>query len=142
MRTVKIPRLEGGGIGPRMESCLNWDGLFAMVPCLYQGNIYTKRKRQAMRDQKYIPLVGAITPLICADRQNTSSRLMRYRAKTGNLRKLGRTYRHGTMLAPRKYLYQKEATGKERPEMYSASRCNNPTYLCGSSKYPVLMEAA
>ena len=30
-------------------------------------------------------------------------------------------------LQPRKYLYQKEATGMDRPEMYLASRCNNPT---------------
>ena len=141
MRAVKVPRLEGGGIGPRTESCLNWDGPIAMVPCLHQGNIYTKRKLRARRDQKCIPLVGAITPLICAGRQNTPSRLMRYRAKTGKLRKLGRTYRHGTVLPPRKYLHQKEATSMERPEMYSASRCNNPTYLCGPSKYPVSREA-
>ena len=91
-----------------------------MVPCLHQGNIFTKRKLRAWRDQECISLVGAITPLICAGRQNTPSRLMRYRAKTGNLRKLGRTYRHGTVLPPRKYLYQKEATGMDRAEMYSA----------------------
>ena len=141
MRTVKIPRLEGGGIGHRTESCLNWDGSIAKVPCFHQANIYTKRKPWAWRDQKCISLLGAITSLICAGRQNTPSRLMRYRAKTGKLRKLGRTYCYGTVLAPRKYLYQKEATGKERPERYSASRCNNPTYLCGSSKYPVSREA-
>ena len=69
------------------------------------------------RDQKCIPLVGAKTILTCAGRQNTQSRLMRYRAKTGKLRKLGRTYRHGTVFEPRKYLYQKEATGMERSEM-------------------------
>ena len=62
-------------------------------------------------------------------------------AQNGKLRKLGRTDRHGTVFAPRKYLYQKEATGMERPEMHSTSRCNNPTYLCGPSKYPVSMEA-
>ena len=141
MRAVKVPRLEGGGIGPRTESCLNWDGPIAMVPCLHQGNIYNKRKLRAWRDQKCISLVGAITPLFCAGRQNTPSRLLRYRAKTGNLRELGRTYRHGTVLPPRKYLYQKEATGMDRPEMYSASGCNNPTYLCGSLKYPVSIDA-
>ena len=141
MRAVKIPRLERCGIGPRTESCLKWDGPIAMVPCLHQGNIYTKRKLRAWRDQKCIPLVGAITQLICAGRQNTQSRLMRYRAKTGKLRKLGRTYRHSTVLAPRKYLNQKEATGMERPKMYFASRCNNLTYLCGSSKYPVSINA-
>ena len=50
-----------------------------------------------------------------------------YRAQNGKLGKLGRTYGHCTVFAPRKYLHQKEATGMERPEMYSVSRCNNPT---------------
>ena len=76
MGAVIILRLEGGSIGPRTECLVNWDGPVAMVPCLYQGNIY-----------------------------------------------------------------KKEATGMERPEMYSVSRCNNPTYLCGPSKYPVSSEA-
>ena len=62
-------------------------------------------------------------------------------AQNVKLRKLGRSYRYDTVFAQRKYLYQKEATGMERPEMYSASRCNSPTYLCGPSKYPVSSEA-
>ena len=86
VRAVKIPRLEGGGIGPRTESCVNWDGPIAMVPCLHQGNIYTKRKLRVWRDQKCIPLVGAITPLTCAGRQNTPPRGRRYRAQNGKLR--------------------------------------------------------
>ena len=112
---------------PRTESCLNWDGPIAMVPCLKKGNIYTKRKLRAWRDQKCIPLVGAITHLTCAGRQNTPSRERRYRDLNGKLSKLGRTYRHGTVFSPRKYLNQKEATGMERLEMYSTSRCNNCT---------------
>ena len=63
MRVVKIPRFEVGGIGPRTKSCQNWDGPIALVPCLPQGNINTKRKLRAWRDQKCISLVGAITPL-------------------------------------------------------------------------------
>ena len=141
MRAVKVPSLEGGSIGPRPESCVNWGGPIAMVPCLHQDNIYTKRKLRVWRDQKCIPLVGARTILTCAGLQNTPSRLMRYRAKTGKLRKLGGTNRHGTVFAPRQYLYQKEATGMERPEMYSASWCKNHTYLCGPSKYPVSINA-
>ena len=62
-------------------------------------------------------------------------------AQHGKLRNLGRTYRHGTVFAPRKYLYQKEATGMERTDMYSGSRCNTPTYLCGPLKYPISREA-
>ena len=98
-----------------------------MVPCLHQGNIYIKRKLWVWRDQKCIALVGAIIPLTCAGRQNTPSRGRQYRGQNGKFGKLGRTYGHGTVFAPRKYLYQKEATGMERPEMYSVSRCNNPT---------------
>ena len=137
MRAIIILRLEGGSIGPRMESLVNWDGPMAMVPCLHQGNIYTKWKLLVWREQKCIPLVGAIIPLKCAGRHNTPSRGRQYRTQNGNFGKLGWTYGHGTMFAPRKYLYQNEATGMERPEIYSVSLCNNPTYLCGPSKYPV-----
>ena len=128
-------------MGPRSESCVNSDGSISMVPCFNQGNIYTKRKLRVWRDQKCIPLVGAITPLNCAGRHNTPSRGRQYRAQNGKFVKLGRTYGHGTVFAPRKYLFQKEATGMERPELYSVSRCNNPTYLCGPSKHSVSMEA-
>ena len=102
-----------------------------MVPCLHEGNIYTKWKLRVWMDQKCIPIVGAITPLNCAGRQNTPSRGRQYRAQNGKLGKLGRTYGHGTVFAPRKYLYKKEATGMETQEKYSVSWCNNPTYLCG-----------
>ena len=127
MRAVKIPRVEGGSIGPRTESCVFCDGPISMVPCFLQGNIYIKRKLRVWRDQKCIPFVGAITALNCEGRQSTPSRGRQYRAQNGKFGKLGRTYGHGTVFAPRKYLYQKEATGVESPEMYSVSRCNNPT---------------
>ena len=81
------------------------------------------------------------TPLNCAGRHNTQSLGRHYRTQKGKFGKLGQTYGHGTVFVPRKYLYQKEGTGVERPEMYSASRCSNHTYLCGPSKYPVPMEA-
>ena len=114
-----------------------------MVPCLHQGNIYTKRKLREWTDHKCIciPLVGAKTILTCAGRQTTTSRGRQYRAQNGKLRKFGWNNRHGTVFASRQYLYQKEATGMERPEMYSASRCKNPTYLCGPSNYHVSREA-
>ena len=98
-----------------------------MVPCFLQGNIYIKRKLRVWRDQKCIPFVGAITALNSEGRQSTPSRGRQYRAQNGKFGNLGRTYGHGTVFAPRKYLYQKEATGVESPEMYSVSRCNNPT---------------
>ena len=141
VRSVKIPHLDGGSIGPRTESCENWNGPIAIVPCLHQGNMYTKRKLRVWSDQKCIPLVGAITPLTCACRQNTPFRGRRYRSQNGKLHKLGRTYRHGTVPVLMKYLYQKEATGMDRAEMYSASSCNSASYLCRPSKYPVSWEA-
>ena len=125
---------------PRIESCINCDGPISMVPCLHQGNIYTKRKLRVGRDQKCIPLVGAITLLNCAGRHTIPFRGRQCRAQNGKFGKLGWTYGHGTVFAPRTYLYQQEATGMERPEMYSVSRCNNPTYLYGPSKYPVTRE--
>ena len=134
MRAVIILHLEGGSIGLRTESLVKWYGPMAMVPCLHQGNIITKRKLREWRDQKFIPLVDAITPLKCEGRQSTPSRGRQYRAqngKFGKFGKLGQTYGHGTVFSRRNYLYKKEATGMERPEMYSVSRCNNHTYLCG-----------
>ena len=59
VRCVKIPGLERDGIGPSTESCVICDGPIAMVPCLHEGNIYTKRKLRVWRDQKCIPLVCA-----------------------------------------------------------------------------------
>ena len=99
MQAVKIPRVEGGSIGPSTESCINFDALISMVWCLHQGNIYIKRKLRVCRDQKYIPLVGGITPLNCAGRHNTSSRGRQYRAQKGKFGKLGRSYGHGTVFA-------------------------------------------
>ena len=141
MRAVKVPRHEGGSIGPRTESCTNWDGPISMVPCLHEGIIYTKRKLRVWRNQKCIPIVGAITPLTCAGCQNTRSLGRHYRAQNRKLHKLGRTYLHGTVFALRKYLYQMRTEGMEKPEINFASRCNNPIYLYGPSKYSVSREA-
>ena len=66
MRAVKVTHLEEGSIGHRTESLVNWDGTIAMVPYFHQGNTYNKRKLRVWRDQKCIPLVGAITPLNCS----------------------------------------------------------------------------
>ena len=85
MRAVKLPRLEGGSIGPRTESWVNGHGPMAMVPCFHQGNIYTKRKLRVWRNQKCIPLVAAITPLTCAGHQNIQSRGRQCRALQANI---------------------------------------------------------
>ena len=134
---VKLPRLKGGGIGPRTETCVNLGGSIALVPYVHQGNIYIKRQPGVWRVQKCIVLVGSKTPLTCVCRQTTLSQGRRYRAEIGNFRKVGRIYRVGTVFAPKQYLYQKTARGMERPEKRSFSRCKNPSYLCGPSNYTV-----
>ena len=73
---------------PRKESLGKWDGPMAMVPCLHQGNIYIKSKLRVWRDQKCIPLVGAITPLNSAGRHNTPSLGRQYRAKNAKFGRL------------------------------------------------------
>ena len=108
-----------------------------MVPCFHQSNLYMKRKLRVWRAQKCISLVGAETPLTCAGRQTTPFHGGRYRSQNGNLHRLGRTYCHGIVFAPRHCLYQKKATGMDSPEMFSTSRCINPTYLCGLANYPL-----
>ena len=58
VRAVKIPRLEGGSIGPRTESSVNWDGPIAMVPCLHQPAIFiSKGSFGDGETQKCIPLI-------------------------------------------------------------------------------------
>ena len=141
MRSGKLPRLMGGGIGPRTDTCVNWGGPIAIVPCLHQRNICIQRKLRVWREQKCSPLVGAETPLTCAVRQTTPSHGGRYRAENGYLRKLGWTDRNCTVLAPRQCLYQKEATGMEGTDMYSTRQCRNPPYLCGPANYPVSWRA-
>ena len=129
VRAVKIPRLKGDGIGPRSETCVYCVGPIAMVLCLHQDDICIKRKLRVWKDRKCISLVGAKIPLTCAGRQTPPSQMRQYRVDKGNLRKLGRTYCHGTVFAPKEYLYQKEATSMERPEMYFPSRCGREVKL-------------
>ena len=122
MWAVKVPCVKGDSIRGGTETFVNWGGPIATVTCLHQGNIYMKRKLRVWKTQKCISLVGAKSPLTCAGRQTTPSQMSRYRVGNGNLRKLGWTYRHGTVFAPRQYFHQKEATCMESPEMYFSSR--------------------
>ena len=137
MRDFKLPRLMLPSTGPRTELCGNPGLPFAIVPCLNQSNAYIKRKLQVWTVQKCIPLVGAKTALTCAGLQTSPSHVSQYWVENRNLQKSGCTFRHGTVFAPKQYLYQKEATDMDSPKMHSSSRCKNRTYLCGTSNYPV-----
>ena len=111
----------GGSVGSRMEICENSALPIPMVPRLHKSNGYIKRKLRAWRAKKCIALVGADTVLTTAWKQSTPFH-EGYRAQNSNMRKFGPTYPHGTALAPKLWLYEKEATGMESSKMYYPSR--------------------
>ena len=115
----------------------------AMVPCLHQGNIYTKRKLRVWRDQKSIPLVGAITALNCTGRQNTPSRCS-IGPSTESLHKLKVT----DFLSPwyrvctKEIFISKRKLRVWRDQKYIQLVGAITTLTCaGPSKYPVSREA-
>ena len=130
-------RIMGGSIGPRMEICEISALPIPMVPRLHQSNGYIKRKLRAWRDKKCITLVGADTVLTTAWPQNAPFHMGLYMVNNGNMRNFGPTNSHGTALAPKQWLYQKEATGMESLKMYCPSRCRYRTYHCVEATYPV-----
>ena len=115
----------------KSRSTFHHGTVFAPKECLYQ------KEATDMESPKCIPLVGAKTALTRAGRLTTPSHVSQYKAKNGNLRKSGSTFRYGKMFAPKQCLYQKEATGMESPKMHSSSRCKKRTYLCGTANYPL-----
>ena len=109
------------GIRPRMEICGNSGLHIPIVPRLHQSNGYMKRKLQAWRVQKCIALVGANTVLTSSVPETTPFHGRKYRAQNGNMRNFGPTNPHGTVLAPKQWLYKKEAMGMESSKMYCPS---------------------
>ena len=83
--------------GNLRKSCM----LNTMVPCLYQGNNYIKRKLRVCRAQKCNLLVSAKTIPPGTGLQTTPFHTAQCIADNGNLRDLGLTYRHGTAFPPR-----------------------------------------
>ena len=138
VRDCKRPRLMLASIGPRTEICKNLGLPLAIVPCLHESNVDIKRKLWVWEVQKCIPLVGVKSSLICAELQTTPSHVNQYRADNGNLRKSGCTFYHGTVLAPKQYLYQKKTTCMESPKMCSCSRCKKPHLPVRDYKRPRL----
>ena len=59
------------------------------------------------------------------------------RVLKGNMRNFGPTNPHGIALAPKQWLYEKEATGMESSKMYCPSRCRYRNYQCVAANYPV-----
>ena len=84
---------------------------------LHQSNGYLKTKLRVWRIQKYIALVRGKAPPTCAGLQSTPFHGWQARAENGNMRNFGPSNPHGTTLAPKQWLYQKEATGMESSKM-------------------------
>ena len=142
LRGSKVPRLMVGSAGPRLEICETQVIPIPMIPRLHQSNGYIKRKLRAWRVQKCIVLIGADNVLIPAWLQSILFHVGQYTAKNGNMRNFDPTNAHGTAIAPKQWLYQKEATGMESPKIYCPSRCRYRTYHCVGAKYPVSWEVA
>ena len=107
----------GVSIGPRMEICESSGLPIPMVPRLHQSNGYIKRKLGELRAQKCNAIVGADTVLTSAGPKTTPFHGGQHRAKNGNMRNFGPTNPHGTMFAPKQWLYQKEPTCMESSKM-------------------------
>ena len=105
-----------------MEICGTSGLPILVIPRLHQSNGIIKRKLNAWRDQKCITIVSADTILTSAGPQSTPFHEGWYMAQNGNMRKSGTTNLHGTAFAPKKWLYEKEATGMESSKMYCSSR--------------------
>ena len=82
-------------------------------------------------------LVGADTVRTTEWPQTTPCYGRLYRVKNGYMRKFGTNNSHGTALAPKQWLYEKEATGMESPKMHCPSWCRYRTYHWVEAKYPV-----
>ena len=120
-----------------MEICETQALPIPMVPRLHQSNGYIKRKLRAWRVQKWFNQVGADTALTTAWKQSTPFHHGQYRSKNGNKRNFCHTNPDGTALAPKQWLYEKEATGMESSKLYCPSRCRYRTYHCVEANYSV-----
>ena len=94
----------------------------AMVPCLHQNNTYIKRKLYGCRVQKLNFCEGAKSVRTSTNLQLTRIHVSQYRADNANFRNLV-SYRHGTVFAPKQYLYQKEALGMQSTKILSLGWC-------------------
>ena len=135
VRGRKLHSFMGGSIGHRMELCGTSSLPIPMVPRLNQSNGYMKRKLRAWRVQNCIVLVGTDTVVTSAATQTTPCHGWLFRVQKGNMRNFGHTNPHGTTFAPKKWLYEKEATVIENLKTYFPSWCRYRTYQCGAANH-------
>ena len=141
VRACKLSGFMQRRIGPSVQICGKSGLPFAEVPCLHQSNLHMKRKLREWRTQKCNPCFGAESPPLSTGQQTTRFHAAPYGTVSANLRKVGASFRRGTVFAPIQSTYEKEATGMENPKMQSLFWCRKPTSQYAPSNYPVSCSA-
>ena len=96
-----------------------------------QSNLHMKRKLREWRTQKCNPCFGAESPPRSTRLQTIRFHAAPYWTVSANLRKVGASFRRGTVFAPIQCTYEKEATGMENPKMQSLFWCRKRTSQYG-----------
>ena len=99
------------------------------------------KEATGMQNQKCNLYFGAKSLLRSRGLQTARFHAAPYRADSANLRKLGATFRHGTVFAPKNFFYQKEATGMQTPKLQSLLRCKRSTSQYTHANYPLSCSA-
>ena len=95
------------------------DRPIAIVPCLHEGKVYSKRKLRVWRSQKCNPLVGAKTPLTCESWLTTT--LM----GSGVGPRTETCVNWGGLIAMVLRLHQGYVYRKRKLRVWSAQKCNS-----------------
>ena len=117
VRACKLPGFMQHRIWPTMLICGNSGLPFAVVPCFHQCNLYMKRKLREWRTQECNPCFGTESPLRSTGLQTTRFHAAADMAYNANLRKLGASFRRGTVFQTIQSTYENEATGMENPQI-------------------------
>ena len=127
VRAFKLSGSMQRRIGPSVQICGKSGLPFAEVPCLHQSNLHMEGKLREWRTQKCNPCFGAESPPLSTGKQTTRFHAAPYGTVSANLRKVGASFRRGTVFAPIQSTYEKQATGMENPKMQSLFWCRKPT---------------
>ena len=108
-------RAENGNLR-KSGSTFHHGTVFAPKQCLYQ------KKATGMESSKMHFSIRCKNRTYLCGMETTRAHVSLYMFENKNLRKTESTCRHGTVFAPKKCLYQKEATGMESTKMHSSSQ--------------------
>ena len=119
VRACKLSGFMQLRIGPSVQICGKSGLPFAEVPCLHQSNLHMKKKQREWRTQKCNPCFGAESPPLSTSQQTTRFYAAPYGTVSAKLRKVGASFRRGTVFALLQSTYGREATGMENPKIQS-----------------------